>query len=33
MSLLNSAAPLKQQIILAASGEGGNHLQNLEELK
>jgi 2-polyprenyl-6-methoxyphenol hydroxylase-like FAD-dependent oxidoreductase len=33
MSFLNSAAPLKKQIILAASGEGGNHLQNMEELK
>ncbi len=33
LSFLNAATPLKQQIILAASGEGGHHLQNLEELK
>jgi 2-polyprenyl-6-methoxyphenol hydroxylase-like FAD-dependent oxidoreductase len=33
MSFLNSAAPLKQQIILAASGQNGNHLKHLEELK
>jgi 2-polyprenyl-6-methoxyphenol hydroxylase-like FAD-dependent oxidoreductase len=33
LSLLNATTPLKQQIIFAASGEGGNHLQNLEELK
>jgi hypothetical protein len=33
LSFLNAATPLKQQIISAASGEGQNHLQNLEELK
>ncbi len=33
LSLLNAATPLKQQIIFAASGEGGQHVQNLEELK
>jgi 2-polyprenyl-6-methoxyphenol hydroxylase-like FAD-dependent oxidoreductase len=33
LSFLNAATPLKQQIILAASGEGAYHLQNLEELK
>ena len=33
LSFLNSALPLKQQIIAAASGEGSDHLQNLEELK
>ena len=33
LSFLNAATPLKQQIILAASGEGSRHFENLEELK
>ena len=33
LSFLNAATPLKQQIILAASGEGTRHFENLEELK
>lgn len=33
LSFLNAATPLKKQIILAASGEGTRHFENLEELK